>query len=48
MPRLEDQMMQMTAQGFMGDGSPDRLDAMVWALTDLAFSTTGRPNIRAL
>lgn len=33
--RLEDQMCQMTAQGFRGDGSPDRLDALVWALWDL-------------
>lgn len=32
---LEDQMCQMTAQGFEGQGSPDRLDALVWAITDL-------------
>ena len=34
--RLEDQMMHMTAGGYVGDGSPDRLDALVWALTDLS------------
>lgn len=34
---LEDQMMQMTLTGFMGDGSPDRVDALVWALTELAL-----------
>jgi phage terminase large subunit-like protein len=25
----------MTAQGYLGDRSPDRLDALVWALTEL-------------
>jgi len=29
---LEDQMAQMTVAGFRGRGSPDRLDALVWAL----------------
>lgn len=32
---LEDQMTQMTAAGYEGNGSPDRLDAMVWAFTEL-------------
>ena len=32
---LEDEMRAMTQAGFMGRGSPDRLDALVWALTDL-------------
>lgn len=32
---LEDQLCAMTGDGFMGEGSPDRLDAMVWALSDL-------------
>ena len=32
---LEDQMCQMTPQGYQGQGSPDRLDALVWALHDL-------------
>lgn len=32
---LEDQMMAMTSTGYLGEGSPDRLDALVWALTDL-------------
>lgn len=32
---LEDQMLAMTGSGFCGGGSPDRLDAAVWALTDL-------------
>lgn len=34
---LEDQMCQMTSDGFMGDGSPDRVDALVWALSELAL-----------
>lgn len=34
-PKLEDQMCQMTAGGYEGEGSPDRVDALVWALTEL-------------
>jgi hypothetical protein len=34
-PDLEDQMANMTAAGFVGEGSPDRADALVWALTEL-------------
>lgn len=37
---LEDQMMQMTPTGFVGEGSPDRVDALVWALTELALNET--------
>jgi len=33
--RLEDQMCLMTAAGYDGPGSPDRLDAMVWGMTEL-------------
>mgnify|MGYP003451143592 CR=1 FL=1 len=33
--RLEAQMLQMTLTGYVGDGSPDRLDAAVWAITEL-------------
>jgi phage terminase large subunit-like protein len=32
---LENQMTQMTQHGYQGDGSPDRLDALVWAFTEL-------------
>ena len=32
---LEDQMVAMTPNGYLGEGSPDRLDALVWALTEL-------------
>lgn len=34
-PDLEDQMCNMTPSGYVGDGSPDRADALVWALTEL-------------
>jgi phage terminase large subunit-like protein len=48
---LESQMCQMTAQGYLGKGSPDRVDALVWALTDLIVepSETWRaPKVRGL
>lgn len=32
---LEDQACQMTGDGYIGDGSPDRVDAKVWALSEL-------------
>lgn len=32
---LEDQLCAMTPSGFIGEGSPDRADALVWALTEL-------------
>ena len=34
-PELESQMCLMTAGGYEGDGSPDRVDAMVWGFTEL-------------
>ena len=48
---LEDQMCKMTTQGFMGKGSPDRVDALVWALTDLIVEPGTRyvaPQVRTL
>jgi phage terminase large subunit-like protein len=41
-PQLEDQMCQMTAAGYEGNGSPDRCDALVWAMTEL-FPQLVRP-----
>lgn len=38
MPELEDQMCQIAPEGFVGDGSPDRADALVWALTELMLN----------
>jgi phage terminase large subunit-like protein len=48
-PELEDEMAGMTAtEGYQGPGrSPDRADAMVWALSELTV-TRGEPRIRRL
>lgn len=37
-PDLEDQQCNFTASGYVGEGSPDRADALVWALTELMLS----------
>lgn len=37
---LEDQMCAMTGDGYLGDGSPDRVDAAVWAMSDLLVDET--------
>jgi predicted phage terminase large subunit-like protein len=34
-PELEEQLTMTTTAGFQGSGSPDRMDALVWALTEL-------------
>ena len=41
-PVLENQMTQMTTNGFEGEGSPDRVDALVWAMTELFPGMTER------
>lgn len=41
-PELETQMTQMTIHGFEGVGSPDRVDALVWAMTELFPDMTER------
>ncbi len=47
--RLEDQMGLMARDGYAGRGSPDRVDALVWALTELMIRPTEvRPGIRSL
>jgi hypothetical protein len=40
---LENQMTEFTDYGFMGEGSPDRVDALVWALTELMLAPSARP-----
>lgn len=45
---LEDQMCVMTGEGYMGDGSPDRLDAAVWALSDLMLGEHSRYTLENL
>ena len=44
---LEDQMCRFTADGKM-EKSPDRVDALVWALTELSETSRGEPKIRFL
>lgn len=49
--KLEDQMCLMTGTGYQGKGSPDRVDALVWALTDLILDASAkwqRPTVRPL
>ncbi|WP_240789575.1 DNA-packaging protein [Pseudooceanicola onchidii] len=48
---LEDQLCAMTSRGWEGRGSPDRLDALVWALTDLMIDAAplrGNPRVRTV
>jgi phage terminase large subunit-like protein len=48
---LEDEMCQMSRSGYQGTGSPDRLDALVWALTDLVIARAAEwrvPRVRTL
>lgn len=46
-PDLEEQMTMTTTAGFQGSGSPDRMDGLVWALTELMLGGTSY-NIAAL
>jgi phage terminase large subunit-like protein len=45
-PALEDQMCAFVAGGLPGGRSPDRMDALVWALTDLMLTRLDEPRIR--
>ncbi|WP_417733550.1 DNA-packaging protein [Roseovarius sp.] len=48
---LEDQMCAMTARGYEGKGSPDRVDALVWAISDLILEPAAKwrnPSVRAV
>ncbi len=49
-PKLEDQLCGLMAGGtYEGPGrSPDRADAMVWALTELMLTSLARPRVRQL
>ncbi|MCA8888080.1 MAG: ATP-binding protein, partial [Parvularculaceae bacterium] len=49
-PALEDQMTQFTGDGGNAGGgkSPDRLDALVWALADLMLRRATAPGVRRL
>jgi phage terminase large subunit-like protein len=39
-PEMEDQMCAFTGTGYVGEGSPDRVDALVWALTELMLGVS--------
>lgn len=48
---LEDQMCRMTSRGYEGRGSPDRVDALVWAIHELLIAPAAhwrRPQVRTL
>lgn len=48
-PMLEDEMCSFGSDAFAGTRSPDRLDAMVWAITELLLrSSRQEPSIRHL
>ncbi|MBB4065735.1 phage terminase large subunit-like protein [Gellertiella hungarica] len=47
-PHLVDQMCDFGPEGLSGGRSPDRLDALVWALTALMLVPGGEPRIRGL
>ena len=46
--KLEDQMCSFGADGLRGGRSPDRLDALVWAITELMLSGGVPPSVRQL
>ncbi|MFC6047856.1 ATP-binding protein, partial [Methylobacterium hispanicum] len=47
-PALEDELCDFGPDGLSGGGSPDRLDALVWAVTALLLDGGGAPRIRGL
>lgn len=47
-PELEDEMADFGPSGLSGGRSPDRLDAMVWAIGELMLSRRGDPRVRPL
>ncbi|MFC3075838.1 DNA-packaging protein [Shinella pollutisoli] len=47
-PELEDQMCDFGPDGLSAGRSPDRLDALVWALTALVLDRQGEPRVRGM
>jgi phage terminase large subunit-like protein len=47
-PKLEDEMCDFGLDGLSGGHSPDRVDALVWALSELMLSNRREPRVRAL
>lgn len=48
LPELEDQMCDFGSNGLSNGKSPDRLDAMVWAITELMLNKAASPRMRRL
>ena len=48
LPELEDELCDFGPGGLTSGRSPDRLDALVWALTDLMLRDRSEPRVRAL
>ena len=48
LPELEDQMCDFGPNGLSNNQSPDRLDALVWALTELLLCQPSQPRMRRL
>jgi phage terminase large subunit-like protein len=46
LPSLEDEMSDFGPDGLSGGRSPDRVDALVWALTDLMLRAPADPRVR--
>ncbi len=47
-PALEDEMCDFGLDGLSSGRSPDRLDALVWAVTALSFGASDGPRVRGL
>jgi phage terminase large subunit-like protein len=47
-PALEDEMCDFGLDGLSSGRSPDRLDALVWAVASLTFGAKGEPRVRGL
>ena len=47
-PELEDEMCDFGLDGLSSGRSPDRLDALVWAVSALTFAARGEPRVRSL
>ena len=47
-PALEDEMCYFGLDGLSSGRSPDRLDALVWAIAALSFGARGEPRVRGL
>lgn len=46
MPALEDEMCDFGPSGLSGGRSPDRVDALVWAVSELMLAQAGEPRVR--